>query len=379
MIIKSISIRKILNSAAAYTIETTITLGDGSTGIASIPGGISKGTSEVATLSPNEAIKRVGDIKNELDGKDFKSLKDLDDYLIQLDGTANKSKLGGNTTLSISMATAKAHAKSLKLETYEYIHMILNPDVPVTEVEFRIPQMMMLILEGGLHGGGSASIQEFMAIVDNVDRGLEIYKNVENELRRLSKSTNVGAEGAFSPQGYDNDQVLSLLTGYLHGEKIAIDVAANSFAEMPNNPQLPNYDVLLKNYPIASIEDPYREDDWVNWELFGNRYTENLIVVTDDLTTTNPKLLQEAINKDVGNAILVKPNQIGTVSETLRVIDLARQNGWQIVVSHRGTDTNDDFIADLAVGAGAEFVKFGAPSRGERVAKYNRLLEIEES
>ena len=378
MKIKSISTRVILNSAGDKTIETKVTLSDESFGVASVPGGISKGKTEVASIDPLEAVKRVGELSEKLTSREFDSQKEFDTFLIDLDGTSDKSNLGGNTMLSLSVAFCKACAKSEGLETYQYIHNIHNPEKLLSEAKFFMPRMMMLILEGGLHGSGGATIQEFMAIVETLDRGVEIYKSVKNELHKLGKSTNVGAEGAFSPEGYDNEQILALLNGYLHSEKIALDVAASSFIEAGR--ETPDYDVILENYLVESIEDPYGEDDWANWELFAREKLSNiknkLMIVTDDITTTNPQLLEKAINREVGNAILIKPNQIGTVTETLQVIKMAQNSTWKIVVSHRGTDTNDDFIADLAIGVGAEFVKFGAPARGERVAKYNRLTEI---
>ena len=376
MQIKSIKSRTILNSAADWTIETKIELNDGSTGIASVPGGISKGKNEADTLPANEAVERGGEIAGELTDREFKDQADFDDFLIKLDSTEKKSKLGGNTILSLSTAFCKANAKSLKLQTYEYIHKLLNPEIDIIETEFDTPQMMMLMCEGGLHGTGGASIQEFMAIVDDVNRGTEIYKKIKTELKKLGKSTNVGTEGAFSPDGYDNEQILSLISGFLHGDKLALDVAASSFKD--NTPPI-DYDVMLKNYPIASIEDPFDENDWTSWEMFAQKHLESdpqLTIVTDDITTTNPNILRRAIQKNIGNAILVKPNQIGTVTETLEVIRIAQGANWKIIISHRGTDTNDDFVADLAVGSGADFVKFGAPARGERVAKYNRLMEI---
>jgi len=366
--IKSVFSRKILNSASQWTIETEIELEDKSIGTASSPGGMSKGEKEVATISADEAIERVGEVKKELEGKAFESQQTFDELLIKLDGTNDKSKLGGNTILSLSIAFCKATAQSKKLEVYEYIQDIMA--LP----KGNMPKMMMLILEGGVHGSGTATIQEFMAIVDSIERGDEIYDEVGNELRRLGKSTNVGAEGAYSPSNFDNDQMLSILSGYLHGEKIAIDVASSSFVEKV---EYPNYDELLKVYPIFSVEDPYKEDDWTNWQLFAKKHLSGgLQIVADDLTTTNPRLLKKAIEKRVANAIIIKPNQIGSVTETLEVVKMAQEAKWKTIVSHRGTDTNDDFIADLAVGINSEYVKFGAPARGERVAKYNRLLEI---
>lgn len=376
MKIKNITSRKILNSAAKWTVETQIVLEDDSTGIASIPGGLSKGENETTTLSADEALKNIEDLKPQLYKNDFDSINLLDEFLLAKDGTDDKSVLGGNTILSLSIAFTKALAASKGMQTYEYIDYVLNDGNP--KKGYKIPQMMMLMMEGGLHGSGAATIQEFMAIVPSLARGVDIYNAIREELHKLGKSTNVGAEGAFSPEHFDNDQILTLLSGYLHGEKIALDVAASSFTE---SQPLPNYDNLLKNYPIYSIEDPYSENDWSSWEVFAQKHHDKLasgelMIVTDDLTTTNPKLLKKALDKQVGNAILVKPNQIGTVSETLEVIKMAQDNIWRVVISHRGTDTNDDFIADLAIGSHADYTKFGAPARGERVAKYNRLAAI---
>ena len=368
MKISDITSRKILNSAGKWTIETKVVLDDSSIGIASVPGGISKGKREVVALEAEESVKKIEEIKPQVVNKDFANINDFDSFLIGLDGTKEKSKLGGNTILSASIAFCKAMAKANKKEVHEYLAEIAgNKDKP------KRPQMMVLILEGGTHGSGNASIQEFMAIVNSVERGMEIYTKVKDELHEKGESTNVGAEGAFSPASFNNDQVLTLLSQFLEGERIALDVAASSFEP---GTDIPNYESFMLNYPIASIEDPYGEDEWDNWEAFGKHYNERILVVTDDLTTTNPETLQEAIKKSVGNAILVKPNQIGSVSETMNVVKMAHENGWKTIISHRGTDTNDDFVADFAVGVRSDYVKFGAPARGERVAKYNRLLEI---
>ena len=241
------------------------------------------------------------------------------------------------------------------------------------EDKVHLPKIMMLILEGGVHGAGKATIQEFMAIVDNIQEGDAVYDKVRQELRHLNESTNVGAEGAFSPINFDNEQILSFLSGYLSKEKIALDAAASSF---PEGTQYPDYEGLLKAYSIASVEDPFKEDDWSNWEKFAKDHLDKIQIVTDDLTSTNTEILRKAIDKKIANAAIVKPNQIGSLTETFEFINLAKESGWKIIVSHRGTDTNDDFIADLAVGSSADYVKFGAPARGERVAKYNRLLQI---
>ncbi len=376
MFIKDITARKIIDSGAGWSLETKLILDDGSIGIASVPGGLSKGKSEVDAIDPNRAPELLEDLLPKLQNTDFSSQNDLDIRLIELDGTNNKSKLGGNLMLSISIAFCKACAKSKGLETYQYIHTLLEKDVPVDEVDFKIPKMYMLILEGGIHGSNDSTIQEFMAIVEDIQRGIDIYKDVKKALVSMGKSTNVGAEGAFSPEGFDNMSTLDLLSSHLKGEHIALDIAASSFEE---GMEYPDYKKIVADYPIESIEDPYSEEQWAQWEYFASQFLNKVRIVTDDLTTTNPKFLREAINRKVGNSIIIKPNQIGTLYETLKVVKMAQENGWSTIVSHRGTDTNDDFIADLAVGIGSQYVKFGSPARGERTAKYNRLLQIQDS
>lgn len=374
MRIVDIDITKIIGSSSDWTIQLSLTLDDGSTGVASVPGGLSKGINEIASIDVSKSIEILDSIKDKLLAEDFDTQSDFDIFLLDLDGTSNKSNLGGNTMLALSLAFCRASAKYRKLRLYEHIHTLLNPDIDLYEVTFKIPRMMMLMLEGGLHGSSDASIQEFMVIVDKIDRGIEIYNQIKKDLHNKGKSTNVGQEGAFSPEGFDNLQSLDLISKYLHGEKIALDVAASS---IPQESSLPDYDHIIRTYPIESIEDIERENEWANWEYSASRYLKHIQLVTDDLTTTNPRLLREAINRKVGNAIIIKPNQIGTLHETLRVIKIAHEANWKTIVSHRGTDTNDDFIADLAVGSHSHFTKFGSPARGERVAKYNRLLEIQ--
>lgn len=373
MKISQIKPNKILDSAGNWTIQTQIVLEDGSTGVASVPGGLSKGKSEATALPIDQAIQNTIKLKDQLVGKDFINSNDFDVDLLQIDGTKDKSRLGANTILALSIAFLKAHAKSKRIETYQYIHWLLYPEIPLDNVIYKMPKMMMLMLEGGSHGSSDATIQEFMAIVDTIDRGCEIYKDIKHKLESLGKSTNVGAEGAFSPDGFDNYQSLLTLSEFIKTEQIALDVAASSFA--PNTPD-PDYQRFINEFAIYSIEDPCKEGEWANWEYFASQNINKIVIVTDDLTTTNPNLLREAISRKVGNAIIIKPNQIGTMIETLKVVNMAQLAGWQIVVSHRGTDTNDDFIADLAIGVGAQFTKFGSPARGERIVKYNRLLEI---
>ncbi len=374
MQIRNIYGRKILNSVGEWTIEVEIELDEGTVARASVPGGFSRGTSEVDTIEAEAALFIIEEIKDELIGREFKSTFEFDIKLLQMDNSENKSKLGGNTLIGLSVAFTKAIAMTQKHETYEYIHKLLNPEIPLEVINFKMPKYMMLMLEGGSHGSSDATIQEFMAIVDEIPRGVEIYNAIKKELHDLGKSTNVGAEGAFSPEGFDNRMSLEVMTKFLRDEEIALDAAASSISKG----DLPNYEELLTDFPISSIEDPLGENDWANWEFFASKHLNKIQIVTDDLTTTNPKLLSQAIKRNVGNAIIIKPNQIGTIYETLKVVKMAKDAGWKVIVSHRGTDTNDDFISDLAVGIQSDYVKFGSPARGERVAKYNRLLEIAE-
>lgn len=373
MRIKTISSRKILDSSSGYTIETEVMLSDESVGIASVAGGLSRGAKEADSIPPDMAVNVIKKIKENLIGPEFNQ-KSLDEYLIKLDGTANKSKLGGNTILSISIAFLKASAISANLQPYEVINKLMQNLVHKKLSKFKQPDMMMLMLEGGLHGDGSASIQEFMAIVDDLEEGVEIYNSMKSQLKGLNKSTNVGVEGAFSPQGLKNEDILDLLSSKIKKNTIALDIAASSFRELKAD--IPDYQTILDDFPVTSIEDPYPEDDLTAWHEFSKKYGNKINVVTDDLTVTNPSILLNCIKNGIGNTIIIKPNQIGTIWETLLVTKLAKENGWETIVSHRGTDSNDDFIADLAIGISADYVKFGAPARGERVAKYNRLSQI---
>lgn len=378
MKIKNIYPHKILNSAGSWTLETKLELQDGSTGISSVAGGLSKGANECANVQIDAAIRNINQLEEELTGMEFKSQQQFDEFLMAKDGTFDKSNLGGNTILSLSISFCKASAQAMKLESYEYIHTLLRPEIPLNDIQFKIPDMQILIFEGGLHGSGKATIQEFMAVVSDINRATEIYTSVKKSLHNKGLSTNVGAEGAFSPESMDNFEVLDFLKDHLNdNEQIALDVAANSFEEL--NQPLPDYERIVSNYPIISIEDPYTEKAWTEWENFYRDYRADISVIGDDLTTTNPQILQEAIRREAANGVIVKPNQIGTISETLEFIRIAQDHGWVIISSHRGTDTNDDFIADLAVGSQANFTKFGAPARGERIAKYNRLIRISES
>ncbi len=373
MRINDLSARRILNSRSAWTLEVSVRLADNSVGTFSVPGGVSRGKTEAVSLPVADALMWVEGLRSELLSRDFDQFS-LDEFLIDKDGTPNKSLLGGNVLLGISVAFSKAVAASLNKPLYQHIRDLYVARYEDTRLAgFRIPKLMMLMLEGGLHGAGRATIQEFMVVVDSLDAGLRIYNRLHDALVAKDLSTNVGAEGAFSPGGFDNVGVLDLLLQVSEETPLALDVAASSF---PPGATLPDYVSLLASYPIMSLEDPFPEDAWEQWRRFLNTVPGDMLVVADDITTTNPRILKKAVSQEIANAVIIKPNQVGTLTETLDAIFIAKSNGWKTVVSHRGSDTNDAFVADLAMGVSSDFVKFGAPARGERVAKYNRLLQI---
>jgi len=313
--------------------------------------------------------------------------------LIKLDGTKNKSKLGANAILGVSLAVCRAGAKNKKLPLWRWISKIAKtrPSLPIPSI---------LFLEGGLHGKGNLDIQEFMAFVgeksfkEKFKIGTKIYYSLEKILKKRygKAATKIGMEGAFTPSLESIREALDLLlrAGQENKIKIILDVAANSFFKKGkfyfekrtlNRRGLLNFYLeLYRKYPIVAIEDPFTEEDWQGWKMLRielRKLKPKVLIIGDDLTVTNPKRIKQAHKKKACNGIIVKPNQIGTVSEVIEAVKLAKSYGWKIMVSHRSGETKDDFIADLAVGVGAEFIKSGAPSRSERLTKYNRLLKIE--
>jgi len=364
--IASIKPRKILDSKGNWTIEVVITTANGITAYASVPSGTSCGKFEAVNLPANEAVLSIEDIFLEIAGKDFKNQLEFDNELISLDGTNNKSKLGANSILALSLAFCKAEAQVKKVPLYKHIN-----EIGFFSGSLSLPKMMVLMFEGGKHGSGGMLFQEFMYIVENVDEGLMLYNKIKEHLEDEHLPTEVGLEGAFSPLELDNTKALKIMTRISPKTPIALDIAYSS-----SNNKDPGYEKIIKEANIFSLEDVYGEEDWENWEAFSKKYQIKLLIIGDDLITTNPTRLSKAIDKDCIGGVIIKPNQIGTVSETLTCINLAKSAGLATIVSHRSGETNDTFIADLAVGSEANFVKFGAPTRGERVCKYNRLLEI---
>jgi enolase len=412
MKIKQIFAREILASGSDPTVEVEAILEDGSKGEFSVPYGASAGIHEAFVLLDNDksryngkgmlqAVANVNEkIAPVLVGMDSDDQRAIDEKMIELDGTENKSNLGANAILGVSMAIANATANSKKLPLYKYIREVYK--LPIKE--YYLPNPMMVVIEGGKHAYNSTDFQEFLVSVignvsakENVRMGIEIYQALKKMMKDLNLNTNVGNEGAFAPSGLgSNEKPLELIVegiksaGYIPGKDagISIDPASSEFfedgkyklaiegKELSSAELIQYYLPWFERYPMITVEDLLSEDDWENWrELTPKLSVPN---IADDITVTNIKRLQRAIDEKSATAILIKLNQIGTLTETVDCCMLARNNGFMTVVSHRGGgETNDTSMVDLAVAVNSGFIKVG-PSRGERVCKYNRLMKIEE-
>lgn len=408
--IKKITAREILDSRSDPTIETEVALSDGSKGIASIPSGVSTGAYEAHELRDKDpsryngkgvlkAIENVNKtINTGLIGSDSSNQIEIDKRLIQLDKTENKENLGANAILSVSIATLKATASSQKLPLFAHINKVFG----FGQIK-RIPVPLFVLIEGGKHATGNLDFQEFLiapsdskTFKESLRMGSEIYQSLKRLLIQTKNTSGLGDEGAYTPKLFLNSEALDFLTQAIakanytfgHDAFLGLDTAATSFLKngryvikdrtspMDADDMVSYYIDLNKKYPLLFLEDGLGEDDWNGWQRI-TRDLPKTIIVGDDLLVTNKHKIKDAIKKKACNGVLVKPNQIGTVSETAYVVMLAKDAGWKTIFSHRGGETNDSFIADFAVGANANMVKFGAPARGERVAKYNRLLAIE--
>ncbi len=409
--IKSVVAREILDSRGNPTVEATVTLHNGVTGTAAVPSGASTGTHEAVELRDKakryggkgvlKAVKHVNTlIAKELKGEDSTRQRHIDALMITLDGTPNKKKLGANAILSVSLATARAAATARKKPLYKY----LRTTYKIKDKDWRMPVATMNVINGGRHADNSLSVQEFMIVpvhkrfAERVRMGSQIFWSLKEILRHKGYSTAVGDEGGFAPDLANNEQAIKLLmqaiktAGFVPGKNVflAMDVAASEFFRggkyyMSSPQQAATADKMLrtisswvKKYPFVSIEDPLAEDDWDNWKIMTKKLGKNVAIVGDDLFVTNPERIKKGIDMGVGNAVLVKVNQIGSLSEAVDAIQLAKSNGYQVSVSHRSGETADTFIADLAVAVNAEFIKTGSLSRSERVEKYNRLMAIEQ-
>jgi len=421
MQITALKAREILDSKGVPTIETKITLSDGSTAVSGVPSGTSTGATEVLELRDGDKSRYLGkgvlkailnvnnEIFNAVKNKDFASQRELDEFLIELDGTDLKTNLGGNSILSVSMAFCRATAISKGIPLYEYFAQMYWGE-NFDRALLTMPDPMILIVEGGAHGNWSTDFQEYMIAFkgdrfkdyqDKLQASAEIFKEVHDILAERGVSTGVGYEGAYSPnQMESNKDAFEIMmlgaerAGYKPGEEIviALDIASSEFYNSDDNTYTLKKEGVtlsreawiqlqkewLKDYPIWSIEDGLDQEDWEGWKLYMDEFGEKHQVVGDDFLTTNVKRIEKAIEGNSVNSVLIKLNQIGSVTETLDAIKMTVDNGWTAVISHRGGETNDNMIADLAVGTAADQCKFGGPDRGERIAKYNRLLEIEE-
>ncbi|HZK84162.1 MAG TPA: phosphopyruvate hydratase [Desulfosporosinus sp.] len=400
--------REILDSRGNPTVEVDVVLSDGIIGRAAVPSGASTGAFEAVELRDGDATRYMGKgvlkavenvnllISPEVEGLNPFDQPGLDYLLMDLDGTTNKGKLGANAILGVSLATAKAAAESLGLPLYQYLGGVNAKELPVP---------MMNILNGGSHADNNVDIQEFMimpvgaaSFAEALRMGTEVYHNLKAVLKEKGLSTSVGDEGGFAPNLKSNEDALRCIVegikraGYIPGEQVALalDVAASELYEKgtynlaseglkkTSDEMIDYYEGLIERYPIVSIEDGLDEEDWEGWRKMNERIGDRVQLVGDDLFVTNPERLARGIKQKSANSILIKLNQIGTLTETLDAIEMAKRAGYTAVVSHRSGETEDVTLAHIAVAVNAGMIKTGAPARTERVAKYNELLRIEE-
>jgi len=398
--------RQVFDSRGFPTVQSNVKLEDGSIGTSIVPSGASTGSYEACELrdenskylnkSVFNAVENVNNlINNHLKGKDSLDQENIDELLINLDGTDNKSKLGANSILSVSIANCKAAAQSQKKEIFEYLSK---------DKKYKLPFPLMNIVNGGAHANNSLNIQEFMIRPDGANSFEECMQiafltiqNLKKILEANKMNTSVGDEGGFAPNLNSDEEAIDLIlesinkSGFKPGKDVTLclDVASNELFDGKNYSIITNkkissaelidyYSALTNKYPIKSIEDPIFEDDWSSWSNLTKVLGDKVQIVGDDLFVTNHKRLDRGIEEKSANAILIKLNQIGTVSETLKTIYLAQDNNFNTIISHRSGDTEDTFISDLAVATKSNQIKTGSLSRSERVSKYNRLLNIEE-
>lgn len=411
MRISKVHARQIIDSRATPTLEVDLYLDDGSMGRAAVPSGASTGAHEALELRDGDksvflgkavtkAVENVLKLNDILSGKGFETQEALDSFLLMEDGTDNKSNLGANAILGISLAFAHAMASSRKVPLFKYINEIYG------STPMKLPTPMFNIINGGKHANWSTDIQEFMIIIPNVEyaeqlrAACEIFLNLGKVLEEKGLNTNIGNEGGFAPGFKNNEEAFDIIAeaiekaGYKLGEDVffALDIASTEFYDeekqtytlKTENRTLTSAEWMgvleswVAKYPFMSIEDPFAEDDWANWAEFTAKFGTDLQIVGDDLLVTNTSRVERAINEKSCNALLVKVNQIGTLTEALNAMKMGAKEGWNNVMSHRSGETEDVTIAHIAVGTGCGQIKTGAPSRGERTAKYNELLRISE-
>jgi len=410
--IKSVKAREILDSRGNPTIEVICLLESGSLTRASVPSGASTGIHEALELRDLDEERYAGrgvlkavnnvniDIAQHIQNKEFDQ-RTLDQTLIQLDGTENKSRLGANTILGVSMAFARASAKEKNIELYEYLGGLVN------NKNFKLPQPILNVINGGKHSDNNLDLQEYLlapigfdTFHEKIQAGSRTITALREILKEKGHTTNVGDEGGFAPQLATNEEALELIVnaiekaGYSFDQiKIGIDVAASGFYDgnmyklkiagedksLNSRAMIDWYEKLIDKYPILFIEDGLAQDDWGGFSEMMNVLGDKIRIVGDDLTVTNIKRIRIAAQEKAVNSVLIKPNQIGTLTETIESIEMTKKYGWALFISHRSGETTDTFIADLAVGFSGDFFKAGSLTRGERVCKYNRLMEIEDT
>ena len=413
--ISSINAIQVFDSRGVPTISCKVTLEDGTSASAMVPSGASTGSKEALELRDNDisyhgksVTKAINNINNTLSslviGADPNNQKEIDESLISFDNTEDKSKFGANAILAISLSVAHVAAKANKIPLYEHFSRVYK-DIASDSATHSMPLPMFNILNGGEHADNNIDIQEFMIIPSGAKNftevmrwATEIYHNLKKILQKNNHSTSVGDEGGFAPNLESNKEALKLIvdaikeTGLVPGEdvNIALDCAASEFfngkeyilkgenEKLTSSAFVDYLDDLTKNYPIVSIEDGMDENDIEGWKILTDRLGPNCQLVGDDLFVTNKKILKDGISKEMANSILIKFNQVGSITETIETIHYANQNNFKSIISHRSGETEDTTIADLAVGLGIGQIKTGAPCRSDRVAKYNRLLWIEE-
>ena len=406
--IKKIHGRMIIDSRGNPTIEADVTLLDGAIGRAAVPSGASTGSKEAIELRDGDKNQYCGKgvtkavnninkiISKEIQGMEVEDQASIDETMILMDGTDNKKNLGANAILAVSIAVAQAAANSQKKNLFEY----LNPNGP-----YSLPTPMMNIINGGAHADNNIDIQEFMIIPagrptfsEAIRCGAEIFQSLKSNLSKKKLATTVGDEGGFAPNLTSNEAALQLIiesiesAGYESGKDVflGLDCASTEYYKNDeyhltsenltlDSGQMTDYlSILCDKYPIISVEDGMSEDDWSGWATLTEKLGKNIQLVGDDLFVTNPKILQQGIDKKIANSVLIKVNQIGTLTETFKTINLAKNAGYSTVISHRSGETEDTTIADIAVAFNAMQIKAGSMSRSERISKYNQLLRIEE-
>jgi enolase len=412
--IKQVWAREILDSRGIPTVEAACMLDTGEISVSSVPAGTSNGTHEALELRDGDmdrylgqgVLKAVQNVNTVLGqgiiGMDPTDQFGIDKRLVDLDGTENKSKYGANAILAVSEAVCRAGSMAAKQPLYGWIFSLASKGGISQKV--RIPVPLFNMINGGVHGAGNLDFQEFWVVpatnksfIDGLQMGVEIYQTIGQNLAHRGAIHSVGQEGGYAPNLFTNADAFEVFiestkqTRYSLGRDIflGLDVASNTFykngeylikdraSAMDDDQFLEYYKSLVDQYKLAILEDPFQEDAWDSWKNLYSEMGSSLIIVGDDLLVTNPKRVQKAIQEKACNGVVIKPNQIGSITETLNVVKMAKDAGWKVVVSHRSGETNDSFIADFAVGVGADYIKSGAPARGERVAKYNRLAAIE--